>query len=356
MDVNPVTQLGSFKVPESNVFLMTRFRAQPYHQELSDTVADAAHAFGLELIRADDPNLPDSTLWHKVRACMEASHYGVAVFEDIDEKDFNPNVSLELGYMMALRREHLLLKEQRLAKLPTDLCGHLYKEFDSSRIRPTLLAELADWFKSNGVRKRDQEKLVVFVSYGGTDRCAVAKAITDHLLLKDGCTLDFRIASRAAFNPAGSAAAKTGIEVVENRLGEDRLSRHRPRRAGPAFLFEADLILATDNRVLSKILGLSRNYPGTDEDQRIVGDEIRQKSHLISHFFGGVGKIDDPYPDLRDLESKHKYERCFDDLYRRISDGLPILTEFLERDSPPKARLRTVNFGDRRLPGTVQIG
>jgi protein-tyrosine-phosphatase len=322
MHDNPVLRLGMFKVPESNVFLMTRFRTQPYHQDISDALSDAVRAFGLELVRADDPNLQESILWHKVRSCMEACHFGVAVFEDIDDKDFNPNVSLELGYMMALGRDYLVLKEQRLTRLPTDLCGHLYKEFDSSRITPTVLAQLADWFKSNGVRKRDQEKLVVFVSYGGTDRCAIAKAITYHLLLKDNCILNFRIESRAAFNPAGSTSARAAVELVQSRLAEDRLGQHRPRRAGSAFLFEANLILATDHQVLSKLRELSQSYPGTDKDQAIVRDEIRQKSHLISHFFGGKGEIDDPYPDRGDAASRQKYEQCFDDLYQRISAGL----------------------------------
>ncbi len=356
MNDNPVLQLSMFRVPESNVFLMTRFQTQPYHQEISDAVAEAVRAFGLALVRADDPNLPEGILWQKVQSCMESCHYGVAIFEDIDERDFNPSVSLELGYMMARGRDYLLLKERRLKRLPTDLCGHLYKEFDSFRIRSTILAQLADWFKSNGVRKRDTEKLVVFVSYGGTDRCAIATAITHHLLLQDNCTLNFRVESRAAFNPSGSTAARTGVEVVQSRLAEDRLGQHRPRKAGPAFLFEADLILATDHQVLSKLRELYQSYPGTDEEQRIVRDEIQQKSHLISNFFGGVGEIDDPYPDRGDAASRQAYEQCFDDLYQRISGGLPALTAFLEKYDPPRPGLRTVNFGDRTLLGTAQPG
>jgi protein-tyrosine-phosphatase len=354
INANPVLRLGSFKVPESNVFLMTRFRKTAYHEAISEAVAEAVHAFGLELVRADDPNIGESMLWPTVQYCMEACHFGVAVFEDIDEADINPNVSLELGYMMALKRSCLPLKEQRLRKLPADLTGHLYKEFDSFNIKPTVLAQIADWLKSNEVRKRDHQKLVVFVSYGGTDRCAIAKAITKHLLLKADCTLDYRIESRAAFNTSGSAAARTGIEVVLENLGEDLLSEHRPRRAGPAFLFEADLILASSNDVLFKLSESFKSYPGTAEDQHLVRDEIKQKSYLLSEFFGGTGNIEDPFPDHEDAESKRKYKKCFDELRSRISDGLPALVEFLERDELPRSKVRAVNFGDRRLFGTLE--
>ena len=129
----------------------------------------------------------------------------------------------------------MLLKEQRVKKLFTDLVGFVYGEFDSYEIRPTVLGQMADWLKQVGVRKQDGEKLIVFVSYGGQDRCAIAKAITKHLLEEDKCILNVRVESRGAENSSGPTAAKTGIEVVRNRLKRDWLSDHRPRKVGIAF-------------------------------------------------------------------------------------------------------------------------
>ena len=286
---------------------------------------------------------------------MESCHFGVAVFEDIDETDLNPNVSLELGYMMARERAFLLLKERRLQKLPTDLCGYLYKEFDSFNIKPTVLGRIAEWLKPTGVRKLDGEKLVAFVSYGGTARCAIAKVITDYLLDRNQFPPDYRVASRAAFSASAATAAKTGIEVVRQKLGLDSLARHRPRRAGPAFLFEADLILATDSQVLAKVRDSFSLYPGADADRAMVREEIQEKTYLLSEFFGGGGDIEDPYPDRQDTESRRRYEKCFDDLYSRISSGIERLITFLEKDRPPEMELRTVNFGDHRLRGTQRI-
>jgi hypothetical protein len=98
--------------------------------------------------------------------------------------------------MLALGRKCLLLKEKRLKRLQTDLCGHLYKEFDSRNTRPTLLAQMADWLKEIGARKRDGEKMVVFVSAGGTDRCAIGKSLLTHFLSKTKQSFRYRAESR----------------------------------------------------------------------------------------------------------------------------------------------------------------
>jgi hypothetical protein len=76
---------------------------------------------------------------------MTCCHYGVAVFEDIDRLDFNPNVSLELGYMMGHRKRTLILKEQRLPNLPADVVHRLYKPFDMFAITDSVSREVRRW-------------------------------------------------------------------------------------------------------------------------------------------------------------------------------------------------------------------
>jgi len=108
----------------------------------------------------------------------------------------------------------------------------------------------------------------------------------------------------------------------------------------------------TLTRWVQVMMGVGLPPWGGDVDQQLVRDEIRQKSYLLSEFFGGSGAIDDPHPDYEDSESRRKYEKCFDELYRLISRGLSALTDFLERDDPHT--LRTVSFGVRRLFGTTE--
>lgn len=366
---NPVLELNDFKVPESNVFFMTRFREADYFKAVSDAVRDGVRAFGLEFLRADDPNLDGDILWKKIQNCLDACHFGVALFENIDDPDINPNVSLELGYMMGLNRRYLLLKEKRLRHLATDLVGHFYREFDMYNIRPSTLREIANWLKPIGVRKRDGERLIVFVSWGGVDRCAIAKVITQDLLLKHKFSLkEIRVDSRAAFSTTDPTASKAAVEVVKERLGKDWLSEHRPRRAGPAYLFEADLILATDREVLNKVRELHLSYPALRDDEReVVRDEIHQKLGLITKFFERNGDvedvelgedIDDPYNnfDWESEKAKEEYRKCFETLYNIISPNFSKLEKFLSKSPPQKDKVRTVAFGDTILYGTTVPG
>lgn len=49
---------------------------------------------------------------------------------------------------------------------------------------------------------------------GVQDRCAIAKAITKHLVVEDKFTLDVRVESRGAENPSEPTAARTVIELL----------------------------------------------------------------------------------------------------------------------------------------------
>ena len=52
------------------------------------------------------------------------------MFERVEQEDFNPNVSLEVGLMFGLRKKVCLLKDKTLKSLHADLVGKLYKPFD----------------------------------------------------------------------------------------------------------------------------------------------------------------------------------------------------------------------------------
>jgi predicted nucleotide-binding protein len=70
---------------------------------------------------------------------------GVAVSEDIEDRDFNPNVALELGFMLGRRKRCLILKEKRLPSMPTDVVGKLYKPFDQFDIDTTIVSQVERW-------------------------------------------------------------------------------------------------------------------------------------------------------------------------------------------------------------------
>ena len=82
---------------------------------------------------------------------MLGSSYGVAVFEEIDIREFNPSVALELGFMLALNNRCLILKNIRMSRMPTDIVGKLYKEFDTYQIAKTVEVAIKSWVHDIGI-------------------------------------------------------------------------------------------------------------------------------------------------------------------------------------------------------------
>jgi len=83
---------------------------------------------------------------------MHGCDFGLAVFDRITEDDFNPNVSLEVGYMLGMGKDVLLLKDKTLKSLPTDLTGKLYKEFDTTDIESTMPQQIDKWLSDKGIK------------------------------------------------------------------------------------------------------------------------------------------------------------------------------------------------------------
>jgi hypothetical protein len=145
--------LRDHPTPERNVFLMMRFRAGPQYDEIHKAIREAVGLYGLNLLRADDRDYTGD-LWDNVCLYMLGSRFGVAVFEEIDVREFNPNVALELGFMIAHGKRCLLLKDQRMPRMPTDIVGKLYREFDSYNIPSTIGGAVGRWALDIGLPRR----------------------------------------------------------------------------------------------------------------------------------------------------------------------------------------------------------
>jgi hypothetical protein len=138
------TFLDDHPDPARNVFVMMRFRESEQLAEIHETIRASLTARGLQAVRADDRDYTGE-LWTNIEVYMTCCKLGIAVFEDIEDRDFNPNVSLELGYMLGRRRRCLILKERRLPELPTDVAHRLYKPFDMFNIAESVRAQVLRW-------------------------------------------------------------------------------------------------------------------------------------------------------------------------------------------------------------------
>lgn len=83
---------------------------------------------------------------------MHGCSFGIAIFERITQDTFNPNVSFEMGYMLALSTRVRLLKDQTLKSLPADLIGRLYLSFDPQNTEASIQQVLSRWLSANKER------------------------------------------------------------------------------------------------------------------------------------------------------------------------------------------------------------
>ncbi len=115
---------------ERNVFVMMTFADSPQHAKIFDTTRATLENLGYHALRADE-RLYSDDLWSNVCVYMLACKRGIAIFERITVHEFNPSVAMEVGFMLALGKEVLLLKDIGMPALPTDLVGKLYRPFSA---------------------------------------------------------------------------------------------------------------------------------------------------------------------------------------------------------------------------------
>lgn len=130
---------------DKNVFIMIRYGKGDEYRRIENTIKETLKRYKFTGALARDRTFQDQ-LWDQIRFCMEFSRYGIAVFEENPEHpEFNPNVFVELGFMMGLGRKILILKERELRPLPSDLLGHLYVPFSRDTLESDIDAAVTKW-------------------------------------------------------------------------------------------------------------------------------------------------------------------------------------------------------------------
>ena len=136
--------------PLRNCFLMMRFGSTELHTRLVNVIRTTLEPFEIAVHRADDREFHDD-LYFNILTYVYGCAFGIAVFERIEQDDFNPNVSLEVGIMFGLGKKVCLLKDKNLKTLHTDLIGKLYKQFDPIKPEESLPVQLRTWLKDKGI-------------------------------------------------------------------------------------------------------------------------------------------------------------------------------------------------------------
>ena len=136
--------------PKKVGFLIMRFAAEKPYAAIVDAIKKTADKYGVKVVRADEQEFHRNLL-SNVRTYLHGCGFGIAIYERITTDEPNANVGLEVGYLMAMNKPVLLLKDKTVETLQTDLAGELYKEFDPHDPEGTIPAQLTKWLEDYGI-------------------------------------------------------------------------------------------------------------------------------------------------------------------------------------------------------------
>ena len=131
---------------DRNCFLVMSFASSRAHASIYKAICEGLGRLGFNVLRADGRAYADDLFWN-VQTYMHGCAIGIAVFERVESEVFNPNVSFEVGYMYGLRKHVCLLKDRTLPRLPSDVAGRLYQEFDVQDPMGTIPERIERWLR-----------------------------------------------------------------------------------------------------------------------------------------------------------------------------------------------------------------
>lgn len=140
-----------YPIGERTAFIIMQFGNTKLHSDIVSSIKTVLKSHNITALRADDKEYMDD-LFPNVKVYMHTCDFGIAVFDRITEDDFNPNVTLEVGYMLGMGKDVLLLKDKTLKSLSTDLTGRLYKQFDTTDVQNTLPQQIEKWLSDKGLK------------------------------------------------------------------------------------------------------------------------------------------------------------------------------------------------------------
>jgi hypothetical protein len=132
--------------PHKAAFIMMQFASTLAHCSIVEGIRTCLAQSGIAGLRADNKSFHDDLFWN-VLTYIWGCGFGIAVFERIKAEEFNPNVSLEVGYMLGVKKPICFLKDNTLKTLQTDLVGKLYLPFDPQDPKVSIPPTLTQWLK-----------------------------------------------------------------------------------------------------------------------------------------------------------------------------------------------------------------
>lgn len=133
-------------------FLIRKFQDRDDRNTLINNIKQTFKENSLKLIDATEYTFHDE-LWRNIKEYMDNCDFGVVVIDNFtpdDDNQFNPNVFLEIGYLLAISKPILILIQNSLTrKIPTDMRPFIYETFDALDINSDKLKNIINKWIQN---------------------------------------------------------------------------------------------------------------------------------------------------------------------------------------------------------------
>jgi hypothetical protein len=140
---------------EQNVFLIMRFKDEHPFPDIVEAVRSTCAERGLNVVRADDKEYTDD-LWDNVLTYLYGCDYAIAVFDQINYREFNRNVALEVGFLFAQCKRVLLLKDVSISVMPADIVGKIYRPFNTYDPLRSIPPQIKKWLEDYAIGEERQ--------------------------------------------------------------------------------------------------------------------------------------------------------------------------------------------------------
>lgn len=132
---------------DRSIFLMLQLGASGTTAQMIQEMKLALKSNGFVGLCATDAKFTD-ILWRNIQAFMHGCCGGLAIFDRIESDQYNANVALEAGYMIALGKPVAFLKERTVKGLQSDLAGHIWYPFDV-HVRESIHQAVHSWLRAD---------------------------------------------------------------------------------------------------------------------------------------------------------------------------------------------------------------
>lgn len=129
-----------------NVFVAMRLGDRKQGDDIELALRVALAKYGLIALRAKKRMYDVSgDPWMNACVYMIGCKYAVCVFEEGEKGELNPDIAMQAGFLGALNRPVLLLKEQELPVVTNDMFRAQYRKFDRDNISATVPVQIGLW-------------------------------------------------------------------------------------------------------------------------------------------------------------------------------------------------------------------